>query len=164
MVDLTIMSNQSGKEMRIEDVWEMIQAGSQTFPDKKLEASNTPIFLSLEGAIDQLQQDPAFSALRGELAGYVSRNYRDVLRRLEHLETPSLQSALLKVLCLLQMALKDEFIGNTHPIEYLRDKVIPQLKQVEHGDESGVVKVHREWLERYCWGHELPNEFWEEFG
>ena len=52
--------------MRIEDVWEAIQAGRFSFPDENIEAPNSPIYLSLEGALDQLQKEPAISALRGE--------------------------------------------------------------------------------------------------
>ena len=70
--------------------------------------------------------------LKGELEGYVAGNYRNALRRLEQVEITSLPSVLLKVLCLLQMMLKDELIGNIQPNDYLRDKVIPQLKHVEY--------------------------------
>ena len=121
--------------MRIEDVWEAIKLNVSAFLTRTSRHRTVQYIFLLKERSDQLQKEPAISALRGELEGYISGNYRDALRGLERLHSPSLTSVLLKVLCLLQMALKDDFIGNTHPIEYLRDKVIPQLKHVEYGDK-----------------------------
>ena len=147
------MSNQLDDEMRTEDVWEAIQSEHFNLLDKSYNLPHNPLYLSLHDNFDKLQQELSIAPLKQQLAEYISGNYRDSLRHLEELETLSLSSVLLKVLCLLQMAMKDEYIANTHPIEYLRDKVIPQLKQVE--SSNGDIKLCREWVERFCLGYDL---------
>jgi len=155
------MKRQSNTLLQIDEIWNAIQDANLDSHRKDLQSSINSGHASLKEAFEQLCREPVTMALCEELEAYLNGHYRDVLRHLEKTENPSHSSIILKVLCLLQMASTDELIGHVHPTEYLRDKVLSQLRQAEHIDGTGNLKLRREWLERFCLGHELPQAFWD---
>ena len=139
------------------EVWEIAEAGhlELTANHAKLPDEQR---LSLADTVERLHRDSSTSSFADELTEYLNGNYREVLRRLERLENASLLANLsLKVMCLLQMEARNETIGNTHPREYLRDQILKQFKQLDETDELRTIV---DWLEAFCFGHELPVEFW----
>ncbi len=139
------------------ELWEIAQSGQFELPANHRELPDHQR-ISLTDTVEQLYRNPNTTVLGDELTEYLNGNYRDVLRRLEQLENSShLVIVLLKVTCLLQMEARNEKIGNKRPKEYLRDRILQQLKQLSETDE---LRVTTEWLEAFCFGHELPVEFW----
>jgi len=143
--------------LQARELWEMAQSGQFELTANHRELPDHQR-ISLIDTIEQLRRDPNIAPLADELSEYLNGNYRDALRRLERTENPShLVIVLLKVTCLLQMEVHNEMIGNTRPREYLRDRILKQIKQLGETDE---LRVITEWLEAFCFGHELPVEFW----
>lgn len=139
------------------EVWELAQSGhlELTADHAKLPDQQ---HLSLIDTAETLHRDPNTSSFADEVTEYLNGNYRDVVRRLERPENSShLANLSLKVMCLLQMEARNETIGNTRPREYLRDRILKQLKQ---SDETDELRTVIEWLEAFCFGHELPTGFW----
>jgi hypothetical protein len=153
------MSTQPEFIYKIEDLWRDIDTGGFEPPIQKSQVIYHETLQTLRDSFDQLEQPLVQAGLIEAYEGYLQGRYKEVLRRLE--KTASLPAVLIKVLCLLQMAVKNEAIAQTPPTQYLRDKVLPQLKQVEGNDETGRIKVCREWLEAFCYGRALNVNFRE---
>jgi hypothetical protein len=141
-------------QMTISELWNAIQSGD-------LEIERSP-----------LQEDPILRPLNlVEIANAISLpsnyvehyqvgNYKELLRLLEDHDDMSLSLVLLKIICLLNMSKLNQSIGNKNALEYLRDHTIPQLRQVENQDKTGLLGERRMWLELFCYGRDLPDEFW----
>ncbi len=145
------------KPVHISELWHAIQSGELRLPQAE-SSGKTGQLRPLNGNLETLAEE--YSMPAEYVRDYEAGKFKELLRKLEKQSDISLYEVLLKVLCLLHMAKSDESIGNKHPVEYLRDRILPQLKQVEYQDETGVVSERREWLELYCYGHELPSKFW----
>jgi len=109
----------------------------------------------LAGALDCLPDDVKVAAVQ-----YTQGSYRDLFRSLERGPAEP-WSVILRVLCLLRMAQLHETIGETDALDYLRDRVIPRVKQVEIEADISELRQRREWLELFCLGHGLPSKFWD---
>lgn len=126
----------------------MLLAQDAAQPDEKR-------LLSLANELDRLPGD-----VKAAAAQYVEGRHRDLLRSLER-ESANAWSVILRILCLLRMSQSHETIGETDALKYLRDRVLPRIKQVEVDGGTPELHQRQEWLERFCLGYELPDEFWD---
>jgi hypothetical protein len=145
-------------EIAIGELWHAIQTGGTEL--HLSESSSTPGQLkSLQSHLGMLVDA---NVIPNEyLDTYMRSEYKELLRVLEDASTITLHLVLLKTLCLLHMAMADteEKIGNVTPLEYLRNRIIPQLREVEYQDETGIISERREWLEAFCLGRLMPDQF-----
>jgi len=150
-------------EVSISELWHAIQTGKI-----EVQSSAPPVatvLYPLAENAERLLQEGLLEGYEGYLELYLQGNYRELLRALQHASVKkSLHIVLLKVLCLLHMAAANESIGNKKSLDYLRDEVLPELKQFESKDGSDIVAERRKWLEAFCLGHEPPDYFWEAIG
>lgn len=144
--------------LKIADVWKLAQTGDLSASLNHDSPTGYARQVSLEDLVTDLRSNPDSELLADAISDYLHANYRDAMRRLEKVEKPSRLVLALKVICLLQMAARDEMIVSRHPREYLRDSVLKDLKHLDDGHDF---REANEWLERFCFGHDLPLEFWE---
>lgn len=148
------------KKVQLQTLWKNIEQGKAVVSQQQTGEDETANAL-LRLDVDALLAHKSFKANDIDIALYTKGRYWELLRQLEDSQQVTTSAVLLRILCLLHLISTNERIGNLTAFEYLRDKVLPQLKQVEDKDDTGRLKQYREWLSRFCLGHDLPTEFWE---
>jgi len=136
--------------MTVPELWAHLAKGGDVLLAQATAQSDEKRLLLLANQLDRLPEN-----VKAAAAQYVDGNYRDLLRSLE--PEVATWSVILRVLCLLRMSQSHETIHQMDALEYLRDRVLDQIKE---GD-TPELHQRQEWLKRFCLGHELPDEFWE---
>ena len=141
--------------MTVPELWAHLEKGGDVLLAQAVALPDEKRLLLLANELDRLPEH-----VKAAAAEYVEGKCRDLLRSLEH-ESANTWSVILRVLCLLRMSQSHETIGETDALKYLRDRVLPRIKQVEVDGGTPELHQRQEWLERFCLGHELPDEFWD---
>jgi len=100
-------------------------------------------WLALEAAQDVLPDWVSALTL------YQQESYADALKLLEKRDQADLSVLLLETLCLLHLEIKDEKFKRYRSINYLRDIILPRLRQAALSDKSGRLRDQIERLERF---------------